>query len=237
MIDIHTHILPELDDGSRSVNESIDMLGMLSKQGVDTVVATPHFYIDNTNPNEFLEEREKSIEKLKKAIVGIKERPHIAVGAEVQFYPGLYNMEEIHKFCIGGTRYLLVEMPFSVWTQHIYYALEHLYTECGIVPVIAHVERYAEFQEDGDFINRLKAAHAMIQVNASFFIERATRRKAVALFKKDGINFIGSDAHSSEYRAPNMDKAVEVIQKKLGMRGLDVLGYWEEKIKENMTTF
>ncbi len=237
MIDIHTHILPELDDGSRSVNESVDMLGMLSKQGVDTVVATPHFYIDNTNPNEFLEEREKSIEKLKKALTGIDNRPHIAVGAEVQFYPGLYNLEEIHKFCLGGTRYLLVEMPFSAWTMHTYHALEHLYTERGIVPVIAHVERYADFQEDGDFINRLKSVHALIQVNASFFIERPARRKAVALFKKDGINFIGSDAHSVEYRPPNIGEAFEIIEKKLGKRGLDVLEYWEYKIKENMTIF
>lgn len=237
MIDIHTHILPELDDGSRSVKESLEMLGMLSKQGVDTVVATPHFYIDNTNPNQFLEDREKSIEKLKKGLAGIKKRPRIAVGAEVQFYPGLYNMEEIDSFCLGKTKYLLVEMPFSAWTQHTYHALGHLYTERGIVPVIAHVERYAEFQEDWAFISRLKAAHALIQVNASFFIERATRRKAVTLFKKDGINFIGSDAHGVEYRTPDIDKAVEVIRKKLGVRGIDVLDYWENRITENMTTF
>ena len=237
MIDIHTHILPELDDGSSSVEESVNMLGMLSKQGVDTVVATPHFYIDSINPDEFLEDRERSIEKLKKGIAGLKQRPLVAVGAEVQFYPEMYTLEKIQHFCIGQTKYLLVEMPFSQWTNHMYSSLESLYTERGIVPVIAHVERYAMFQKENNYIQKLKAAHALIQVNASFFVRFSTRRKAVALFKKEGINFLGSDAHNMEFRPPNIDRAMSVVQKKLGQKALDMFEHWEMRIKENIITF
>lgn len=236
MIDIHTHILPELDDGSGNVEESISMLGMLSAQGVDTVVATPHFYIDNAQPQEFLKLRGESVKKLKAALNGKKNLPAVAVGAEVQFYQELYTLDELYDFCISGTKYILVEMPFSTWTNYTYHALENLYTERGVVPVIAHLERYMDYQNDGDTVQRLKAAHALIQVNSTFFTDRPTRRRAVSMLKKDEINFIGSDCHNIEFRPPDIEAGVAVIKKKLGNRGLAALEYWEDRIKSNMIT-
>lgn len=237
MIDIHTHILPELDDGSRSVEESRKMLKALSDQGVDTVVATPHFYIDGTTLESFLEDRKASLKKLI-GNVPRNERPALAVGAEVQFFADMYTMENIEQLCISGTPYMLVEMPFSAWSGYLYKALNQLYVAKGIIPVIAHVERYLEFQdEDGeDVIRRLKNANALIQINSSFLTFRGTRRSALKLVKKGLINFMGSDCHSIEYRPPEIRAGYDIIFKKLGERGVDAFAYWAEKIKEKIET-
>ncbi len=238
MIDIHTHILPKLDDGSRSVEESRKMLDMLSEQGVDTVVATPHFYIDGTDVDRFLELRNASVKKLTDAIEA-NSRPKLALGAEVQFIPELYTMDNIEKLCFGGTRYMLFEMPFATWTGYTYKALEKIYTARGIKPIIAHVERYLEFQEEdgAEVLRRLKETNALIQINSSFLASRSTKRAALKLVKKGYISFMGSDCHNTDTRAPELRAGFDVIYKKMGESGLDSFAYWEEKLKKNLETF
>ncbi len=237
MIDIHTHILPELDDGSSSVEESLSMLGMLSNQGVGTVVATPHFYIDEMEPKTFLKLRDESAAKLKLALKDVTARPKIALGAEFQFYSELYSLDCIEDFCISGTNYILVEMPFSPWTKYTYQALEHLYTARNIVPIIAHLDRYLEYQNDTETILKLKEAHVLIQINSSYFLNKSTKRKALNLFKKDAVNFIASDSHNITTRPPVIDEAIKIINKKLGERGTEALLFWEEKLLKNIITF
>ncbi len=237
MIDIHTHILPALDDGSRTVEESINMLGMLSNQGVGTVVATPHFYIDEMEPESFLKLRAESVEKLKTAMPDDLSRPQIALGAEFQFYSDLYSLDCIEDFCISGTRYILVEMPFAPWTKYTYQALEHLYNARNIVPIIAHLERYLELQNDSETIFKLKEAHALIQLNSRCFLSKSTRRKALSLLKQGAVNFIGSDTHNTTTRPPEIEGAVKIINKRLGNRGIDTLMFWEEKLLDRIITF
>lgn len=238
MIDIHTHILPGLDDGSSSIEESEKMLCMLSEQGVDTVVATPHFYIDNTKVEDFLELRCTCAEKLIKA-VDEATRPQIVLGAEVQFFPEIYTMDNVEKLCIGGTKYMLVEMPFESWSGYTYKALGKLYTARGIMPIIAHVERYLEFQEqsDTDVLRKLKDVNALIQINSSFLTDRTTKRRALKLVKKDLINFMGSDCHNMTTRMPIIEQGYRTIFKKLGEDGLAAFEYWEYKLKEKMIVF
>lgn len=238
MIDIHTHILPELDDGSSGIEESKEMLCMLSEQGVDTVVATPHFYIGDTEIDEFLELRRASVEKLFQSVSEDK-RPRLAFGAEVQFFPELYTMDNVEKLCISGTKYMLVEMPFAAWSGYTYKALSKLYTARGIVPIIAHVERYLEFQEqnDADILRKLREINALIQINSSFLTERTTKRRALALVKKDLINFMGSDCHNMTTRTPRIEEGYGTIFKKFGEDGLAAFEYWEYKLKEKMDIF
>ena len=237
MIDIHTHLLPELDDGSRSVDETLQMLKVMWEQGVDTVVATPHFYIDRQSPAEFISERDAAVEKLKSRLSECENRPRIAVGAEVQFYPEIPDMEGIERLCLGGSRYLLVEMPFSQWSGYTYRSLSRLSSERRIVPVIAHIERYFDSKNDADKILRLKEAGALIQTNSSFIIERATRRKALNLLKKEEISFLGSDCHNLTTRPPDIGNGIEIAFGKLGGRMFEELEYWEEKLKEEMVVF
>ena len=237
MIDIHSHILPEMDDGSKSVEESKKMLDSFLEQGVEAVVATPHFYIGETSVENFLKKRESCKKKLIESLGDVK-RPGIVLGAEVQFFPELYSMDRAEDLCISGTGYMLVEMPFDEWNKYTYVTLEKLYTTKGITPIIAHVERYLDFQKESDIdtIKRLKDVHALIQMNTSFLISGKTRRKALNLVKRGLINFLGTDAHNTESRPPQLRVGFDEIYKKLGDQGIDAFAYWGEKLMDKMTT-
>ncbi len=237
MIDIHTHILPELDDGSRNVDESIVMLGMLSDQGVDTVVATPHFYIDRTNPGDFLQARQESFEKLKKGIDGLSKRPRIALGAEVQFYNEITSLDGIEQFCLGESNYILVEMPFAPWNGYVYQTLNNLSASRRITPVIAHLERYLDFMNEKETVLRLKEAGVLIQINSSFLTDRIGKRKALNLVKKGEVSFLGSDCHNTTTRPPDIKNGVDVIRKKLGDNGFGYIAYREEKLMQKLVTY
>ncbi len=237
MIDIHTHILPEMDDGSRNVDESIVMLGMLSEQGVDTVVATPHFYIDRTNPDDFLQSRDSSFEKLKKQIADMEHRPQIALGAEVQFYNEITSLDGIEQFCLGESNYILIEMPFTQWNGYVYQTLNNLSASRRITPVIAHLERYLDFMNEKETVLRLKEAGALIQINCSFLADRIGRRKALNLVKKGEVSFLGSDCHNTTTRLPDMKDGVDIIRKKLGDNGLERIVYREDKLLQKMVTY
>lgn len=236
MLDIHTHILPGIDDGSRSVEESIAMLGKLAEQGVDTVIATPHFYIDRMNTAGFLEQRAKATEFLLEGLRQVEKRPHIAIGAEVEFYNELYSLDILDKLCLGETKYILVEMPFARWSDYTYQALSRLFFDRNVIPVIAHIERYIDLQKD-DVVDRLIEANALIQVNGSFVISKSTRRRALNMIKNGMVCYIGSDCHNLTSRPPNIKDAYEIIRKKLGGEELDTFEYWEERLLENIKTY
>lgn len=238
MIDIHTHILPGVDDGSQSVEETVKMFEMLLGQGVDTVVATPHMYLDEDEIDSFLKRRDEAALKIQ-GCVEREERPALALGAEVQFIPELCAMDDVEKLCISGTRYILVEMPFSEWSGYTYKALTQLYTARGITPIIAHVERYLDFQKESDekVLMNLKEANALIQINSSFLTFKASRRRALALVKKNLINFMGSDGHNISTRKPEFITGFDVIYDKFGEKGLESFEYWEDKIKDKITVF
>lgn len=237
MIDIHTHILPEIDDGSRSVEESVSMLGELYKQGVDTVVATPHFYIDKANLSNFLHRRETAALRLMRAVSKMPERPAIAVGAEVQFYSELAFLDGIEELCLGGTRFLLVEMPFEPWPSHVYQTLEQLYFNREIIPVIAHVERFLDFNRASEVIPRLIESNAQIQVNCSALLSRETRRRVRRLIRDGVVSFAASDCHNMTSRPPNIADGMRFIAKKCGSRATELLKLREDALKKELQVF
>lgn len=238
MIDIHTHILPAIDDGSKDVEESIKMLGILSAQGVDTVVATPHFYIEMTDAKTFLKERNTAANLFEEKLsLTDFERPRIALGAEVQFYNDLHMMDELEELCINGTNYILVEMPFIEWTERTYQVLEQMWINRGVVPVVAHLERYPEFKKNPKAAIWLKESGALVQINSDFVCERSTRRRALKMVKNELVSFIGSDAHNTTTRPPVLEDAFNIINKKLKPTGLEYLNYWELNLKKTLITF
>ena len=120
MIDIHSHILPEIDDGSKNVHMSLEMLKESYNQGVDTVVATPHFYIKENTIDVFLEKRNNAYNKLMDFVKGQENIPDIYLGAEVYFFNGISKMENIEKLTINNSKYLLLEMPFNKWNSRVF---------------------------------------------------------------------------------------------------------------------
>lgn len=218
MIDWHSHILPAMDDGSKDVAESISMLEMQTSQGVETVIATPHFYANDESVAAFIERRAKAFETLKTQLGD--RAPRIMLGAEVRYYQGISRLEGLRDLRIEGSKLLLLEMPMSVWTETMVRELVELSGKNGIRIVLAHVERYLKLQKRSVW-ERILDSGIMMQVNASFFASVASKRKAITLLQDGMIQFLGSDCHNLTTRPPILGKAFEVIRKKLGDDFLD----------------
>ena len=122
MIDFHTHILPGIDDGSRSTDESIQMLRAMPE--VTHVVATPHFYAWENTPERFLRRRTAAWEQLRERLDDTA--PDIRLGAEVCYFEGICRSDELHSLCIEGTNMLLLEMPFEKWSSRALHDLLEL---------------------------------------------------------------------------------------------------------------
>lgn len=213
MVDFHSHVLPKIDDGSDSVEESVKMLEMLRDQGVTTVVATPHFDANAVSIERFLDQRRESYESLS-ARLG-QSLPQICLGAEVLYYSGITRWENLEALCLEGTRVLLLEMPLSRWTTSVVSEVLAISNIKGITVVLAHIERYLKLQRPGVFEELLNNGIYM-QVNASFFTERRMRRRAVKMLKLRQIHLLGSDCHGVTLRPPRIGEAVEIIRKRLG---------------------
>ena len=138
MIDFHSHILPEMDDGSQSPEESVRMLQLLRRQGVQTVIATPHFYSNQDNPDNFLARREASFQKLP---YDPETMPQILLGVEVTYFRDMSRSEELFRLCVGDSCVLLIEMPFFKWTKRMVADICSMH-RMGYIPVLAHVDRY-----------------------------------------------------------------------------------------------
>ena len=118
MLDLHSHFLPKMDDGSKSTEMSMEMLRSSRKQGVTTIVSTSHFYGTEESPEQFLHRRQHAVDKLLPLLTD--DHPEIYLGAEVFYYPGISHSESIPQLIIQGTDLLLIEMPFVTWSDRIF---------------------------------------------------------------------------------------------------------------------
>ena len=217
MIDWHSHILPGIDDGSRDVYESVLLMNMLQSQKVSTVIATPHFYANDETVASFLERRQKTFESLKAELP--EGSPEVLLGAEVRYYQGISRMADLRSLKIEGSKLLLLEMPMASWGEYTVRELVEMSGKGGFKIVLAHMERYLDFQKQSIW-ERVYESGILMQVNASFFTSFSTKRKALALLREGGIHFLGSDCHNTKIRPPQIGKAYEIIQKKLGEKSL-----------------
>lgn len=216
-IDFHTHVLPGIDDGSASLEESIELLRMEREQGIDHVVATPHFYAQHDSPERFLERRERAKEKLLEEMEKHPDMPKLSIGAEVYFFRGISDSELLPKLTIDNKRFILIEMPMSEWTDSMYSEIEAIYTQRGITPIMAHMDRYIAPFHTHKIPEKLAELPVLVQANASFFLKGGlTSRLAFRLLKEDKIQLIGSDCHNLTTRAPRIGDAFDAIRKKLG---------------------
>ena len=218
MIDFHSHVLPGMDDGSSSVEESVRLLTALGEQGADTVAATSHFYATRQTPARFLERRAAAAEQLRPML---NDRlPRILLGAEVLYFPGVSRMEELSKLCLQGTNLILLEMPFETWTNGMFREVQELARSGRFTVLLAHIERYYDLQPVSVWDSLLEAG-VLMQANADFFLRFRSRRKALKLLQEGRIHLLGTDCHNMQSRPPRMGEAVEFIRKRLGSDTLD----------------
>lgn len=208
MIDIHSHVLPRMDDGSKSTAESLAMLRISAEQGISVVAATPHFHPGQNDPDEFLLRRAASVERLREEWEdGLSE---LILGAEVAYFEGISYVENMRKLCLEGTNLLLLEMPFCSWTERMAKEIQILERQHGIRVLLAHVERY-RYCKKAPVWDELLEGQVLVQCNAEFFINRWTRRRARCMLENGRIQLIGSDCHNMQNRMPNMGKALQII--------------------------
>lgn len=229
MTDLHTHILPGMDDGAKTVEESLEMLRMERDQGIDTVVLTPHFYRDRECPERFLTRRRASAEVLRNALMALPETemrtmPCLILGAEVAWVPNLPEMPELPKMCMGHSKYLLLELPFFPWTDLMFRQLRELMDRTGVTPVIAHLERYLNHQKP-ERIRELLELDVLVQVSAAPLLHPLRRGKALGLLRERCAQFVASDCHDTVSRPPDLGPAAKVLLRKLGEK------QWKEHIR------
>lgn len=213
MIDFHSHILPFIDDGSSSIEESVALLSMLKDQGIKTVVATPHYDAKRDTPEAFVSKRNESYEKL---LPNIKDGfPKVILGAEVSYYPGIERLKGIRSLTAGESDLLLLEMPISVWTEYTVKELVDLTTTKNMTVVLAHAERYLGLQSLKT-IELLNDSGILRQYNADFFLRFGQKRKALKMLERGEIHLIGSDCHNLNTRPPRIGDAYGLMKKKLG---------------------
>ena len=220
MIDYHTHILPGIDDGCQTVEESIKVLNMLKEQGVSTVYATPHFYSGQNNPKVFLSRRERAYERLKPYLTA--DMPEVILGAEIEFFEGISRVKDIFDLGLGEKKILLIEMPERSWSARVIGEILMLNSNSAYTVMIAHIERYSMYQKK-DVLKMLLAEGVLMQGSADFFAYPKTRKKALKMLNNGLIHVLGSDAHNSEARAPRMGEAAQVIKARFGEEFLSSL--------------
>ena len=206
MIDFHTHILPGMDDGSRSVSESIAMLQLEAQLGMDTVFLTPHYYAEENSPAVFLKRQENALRQLIPHLC--RQLPKLYVGAEVQYFDSICAVEDVQYLRIVGTPYLLLEMPFFRWTNHMVNDVLELNDRPDTQVVLAHIDRYMEYQNP-EVWQTLRSRGVLMQANVSFFANWKTRQRAISMLKQGEIHMLGSDCHNMESRRPNWDMLPE----------------------------
>ena len=225
--DFHTHILPGIDDGSGSVEESLAMLRMEAEQGIQRVLATPHFYPRYDTPDNFLTRREQAEKCLRSAMAQQADLPQLCVGAEVYYFRGISEMENLKDLAISGTDFILIELPAAPWQDGVYRDLIQIREKRGLVPVIAHIDRYIAPLRTYGIPRKLEELPVLVQANAGFFLRRGTSAMAMKMLKADQIHLLGSDCHNMESRKPVLGFARDLIEQKLGSQILARLANYE----------
>ena len=236
--DFHSHILPKIDDGSTSSAESADMLEMLSKQGVETVCLTPHYYHHRESINDFLRRRNRSVDGLHREIErrgnGHK-LPTVLVGAEVKVESDLINENKIKELCFSGTNSLLMEMPFVGLESRTVETMENIAFKYDLKIVIAHLNRYLDILSKDDLERVIGIPNSVIQMNAEAFKNRKLRKYIIKLLEAEVPIVLGSDAHGIKDRKPEIESAYSVLEEKLSQHGMHVLSKTQRYLLEGAT--
>lgn len=216
MIDFHSHILPGIDDGSESIEETKHMLLAAGEQGVTEMIATPHFYAQRDSVNSFLARRQRAFNAYESIRTRTDLVPEVRMGAEVYYFPGIGKASMISELCVEHTNLLLLEMPFAQWTSAMQKDLQCMIKEQKLTVMLAHIERYYEFQKKKDVWNEVWELPIVFQMNAGSFSNRKKKKIYHLLEQEQCPVVFGSDCHNRERRPPNMAQAHDWICKKKG---------------------
>ena len=229
MTDYHTHILPKMDDGASSAEESLALLRLEYAQHVTEVALTPHYDRRMETADSFLSRRQASCDELRRAMDALPEQervqlPQLLLGAEVTWTPHMAEWTDTAALCYEGSDYLLLELPFSPWNASLFTQLYDLMNRTGITPVIAHIDRYWGGQRK-ELLAELLSMGLPLQLSAESLMHLSTRRKALQLVQSDAECMLISDTHGLRDRKPNLAEARDILLKKCGGACPDVFHF------------
>ncbi len=233
MIDIHCHILPGIDDGSKDFEESIKMAFFAAEEGVRTIVATPHVDDDSLNSETINDLTMALNHKLKVLSIPIE----IIPGAEISY---VLPEEFIKNYTINNNGYVLIEFPHSHLPAG---AVEKLLaiTSHGMKPIIAHPERNPSVIKNPGLLSDLAAeTGAAVQVTAASIAGDFGRRIQMCshhLLKKGIVDLIASDAHSMRFRPPSMNRGLRAAGRLIGRKHVEKLTIENPKAVINGLSF
>lgn len=216
LVDIHSHILPRLDDGAKNLEETKKMIDMSYEQGVRHIVATPHYIRgENSYTKEQLLDCFHQVEEMEK-----ERHPDLTLYLGHEIFYTVSILEDLRAGeiqTLNGSDYVLVEFSVHVSYRELHQAIRSI-TQAGYIPIIAHMERYECLFKQRDRVEELRRIGVYFQMNAtsvlgSFFDGRVRECRRLVL---DGdIQLLATDMHSSKNRPPKMDEAVQWVDKKL----------------------
>jgi protein-tyrosine phosphatase len=214
MVDIHCHILPQVDDGAENWEIAAEMCRMAVADGITHIVATPHAN------EQYAYHREEHAARLQELQQTAGEWPVLSLGCDFHF--SFDNVQDALKaperYSISGTPYLLVEFSDFGISRYIHDAIYHL-RALGIVPVVTHPERNRMLQHHPENVLAFAAQGCVVQVTASSFTGRwgsSARKAAEWLLKRDAVHVIATDAHDTEHRPPVLSPGREAVAKLAG---------------------
>lgn len=214
--DLHCHLLPGIDDGSSSIEESIETLRRAEKEGVSEIVLTPH-YIENTRYNCNNKNKLELFKKLKKEMSKKDINIKLYLGNENYMSMNFIELLENNEIMtINNSRYLLLEFPLNQIYKNSKECLYELVTK-GYVPILAHPERYRDFQKNPSLVEEYTRMGVLLQGNYKSLLGKygsKAKKTLKILLKKDLITFLGSDMHhTDDYEIEKALKKVKRIVK------------------------
>lgn len=215
MIDFHSHILPDIDDGAKDVVRSIEMLKACAENGVKKVVLTPHCYFSkDSDIRHFIIERNEKYRLLKKAIKESGEKlPELILGCELHLNKLHSRSDYLKELAMEGTNYIMLEMPMGNWESILYDTIYSISLK-GLRPIIAHIDRY--FYEHKEDFHNLFSLDLTYQVNCDSFIIPGIKKHMHYFFECGAIHILGSDMHNLSNRTTKMAECKKIIQDKYG---------------------
>lgn len=217
MIDFHTHILPNIDDGSKSVEETFNLIKEAKKVGFNEIISTSHYIEKYYETDEA--ERKVWIDAIENGLKADNIEVKLYVGSEIYFSENIMALLRGHKAStISGTNYVLFELALNAKPLNLY---DVVYEMLGykLVPILAHPERYSFVQNDPSLIYDLVQKGVLMQLNyGSILGLYGTRAQIIArkLLENNMVHFLGSDVHKQNSIYPKVPEAIKEIKKIIG---------------------
>ena len=199
LTDLHTHILPQFDDGADSLDTAWEMLRVQKRSGVDRVMLTSHFYPLREEFAEFLSRRQRAYDELLSGW-DADTMPELRLGAEVRYSAELVDMDLRHV-TLGGSDYMLLELSDTRLPSHIRDVADGIMMQ-GITPILAHVERCVYFRKEPERLLDLIGMGVLAQVSAKVLRDKEDKKFARACLENGLAHVVVSDAHGLRHRTP-----------------------------------